>query len=344
MMNFLHGGDVYSHQIDYDFSANINPLGMPENVRKTLTEHVSEYERYPDVNCTELVNVIAEKEKISAEKIVCGNGAADLIYRIAYALKPENSLIAVPTFSEYEKALRSVGCAVNYYVLSEKNEFEMQEDFTEKICGNGIVFLCNPNNPTGKIVPPILMKKIIEICAKKNCILVIDECFMDFVREKNCYFVRDFLQNMIVLKAFTKIYAMAGLRLGYAICGDTSNAEKIRLCGQSWSVSVPAQIAGMAALNEKNYVEKTVKIISEERDFLSNSLKKFGFTVYASEANFILFKCGFPLDKMLLEKKILIRSCENFYGLGYGFFRAAVRTHNENCALVNAVKEVMKNG
>lgn len=342
MMNFLHGGDVYSCQIEYDFSANINPLGMPENVRKALAQRVSEYERYPDVNCTELIKAIAEKEKTSAEKIVCGNGAADLIYRIAYAFKPKKALIAVPTFSEYERALLSVGCTVNHHILSEKNEFEMREDFTEKISGNHIVFLCNPNNPTGKIITPKLMKNIIEKCSRENCILVIDECFTDFVRDEKKYFTAEFLPNIIVLKAFTKIYAIAGLRLGYAICGDASNAEKIRLCGQRWSVSVPAQIAGAAALSEKNYVEKTVKIISEERDFLSNFLKNFGFTVYASEANFILFKCGFPLDKMLLEKKILIRSCENFYGLEHGFFRIAVRTHNENCALVNAIKEALQ--
>lgn len=342
MINFLHGGDVYSHQIEYDFSANINPLGMPENVRKALCERVLEYERYPDVNCSELALKIAENEKICAEKIVCGNGAADLIYRIVYALKPKKALIAVPTFSEYEKALRSADCEVNYHVLSEKNEFEIQEDFIEKIGGNDIIFLCNPNNPTGKMIPPELMKKIIEKCNEKNCILVIDECFMDFVREKNKYSVSDFFSNIIVLKAFTKIYAMAGLRLGYAICGNAENADKIRLCGQCWSVSVPAQVAGIAALNEKKYVEKTVKIISEEREFLANSLKEIGFKVYNSEANFILFECDFPLDKLLLEKKILIRSCDNFYGLEHGFFRIAVRTHNENSVLINVIKEVLK--
>lgn len=343
MMNFFHGGDVYSHKINYDFSANINPLGMPENVRKTICEHILEYERYPDFNCTELALKIAEKEKICAEKIVCGNGAADLIYRIVYALKPKKALIAAPTFSEYEKALLSVDCDVNYHVLSEKNEFEIQEDFIKKIGGNDIIFLCNPNNPTGKIIPPELMKKIIEKCVENKCILVIDECFIDFVHEKSKYSVGDFLSNIIVLKAFTKIYAMAGLRLGYAICGSTENADKIRLCGQCWSVSAPAQTAGIAALNEKKYVKKTVKIISEERKFLSNSLEEIGFKVYSSEANFILFKCDFPLDKLLLEKKILIRSCENFYGLERGFFRIAVRTHNENSVLINAIKEALKN-
>lgn len=349
MIRYFHGGDVYSRRVDYDFSANINPLGMPERVRKILAERVRDYERYPDPCCSELVSKIAEREGVPADKIVCGNGAADIIYRIAYALKPSSALIAVPTFSEYEKALLSAGCKIKLHPLDEGNEFELQEDIIGKIKGCDIVFLCNPNNPTGKLIPRELMEDIIEKCASENCTAVIDECFMDFSDKNKKYSVFDLknicdFKNIIVIKAFTKIYAMAGLRLGCAICADEKNAEKIKLCGQCWSVSSPAQIAGIAALEEKAYIEKTAALIAEERAFLSNSLKNMGLKVYSSEANFILFRCGMPLDKMLIDKRIAVRSCNDFHGLERGFFRIAVRTHDENTVLINALREVLQNG
>lgn len=344
MIRYFHGGDVYSRRVDYDFSANINPLGMPEGVRKILAEHICDYERYPDPYCSELVSKIAEREGVPADKIVCGNGAADIIYRIAHTFKPSKALIAVPTFSEYEKALLSVGCNIERHLLDEGNGFELQRDIIGKIKGCDIVFLCNPNNPTGKLIPRELMEELIEKCVSENCIAVIDECFMDFVDKSKKYSAVCELKNIIVIKAFTKIYAMAGLRLGYAVCGDEKNAEKIKLCGQCWSVSSPAQFAGIAALEEKAYIEKTAALTSEEYYFLSNSLKNMGLKVYSSEANFILFRCDLPIDKILIDKGIAVRSCDDFYGLGRGFFRIAVRTHGENSVLINALREVLQDG
>ena len=169
-----------------------------------------------------------------------------------------------------------------------------------------------------------------------------DECFLPFAVDSVNKSVRRFInENIVILKAFTKIFSMAGLRLGYALFGNAELADILRNTGQFWSVSVPAQTAGIAALNEYDYIEKIVKLINTEREFLISELKNFGFKVYDSEANFILFLCEIPLDEMLLKEKIAIRNCNNYDGLGDGFFRIAVRNRNENEILISAVRRCM---
>ena len=344
MIKTGHGGDIYTRDIEYDFSANINPLGMPQSVKTAIVGSIDAYEKYPDVNCTELKNAIAELENIDARNIVCGSGAADLIYKIVQVTAPKKALIIAPTFSEYEKALRSFGCEIEYFYLEEKNDFELSENIADRISGMDLMFLCNPNNPVGNIVNHALLQFIIDKCVANKTVIVVDECFMDFVEDSRKYSVKADYDNVIILKAFTKIYAMPGLRLGYLICKDESLCEKIENIGQCWSVSTVAQTAGAAALAEKKYIEKTVSYVKKERDFLTANLKKFGFKVYPSKANFIFFRTNFPIDKMLLNEKIAVRNCGNYVNLNENFFRIAVRTHKENEILINTLERILNNG
>lgn len=344
MIKSLHGGDIYSRKIDLDFSANINPLGTPSSVRKAVARSADFAANYPDPNCTELKKAISVHENIPAESIVCGNGAADLIYRTVLTLKPKRALVTAPTFSEYEKALEITGCEVSRYTLDESSNFRLDCGIADMIGGKDIVFICSPNNPVGNVADKEIMEKIIDKCRSENAVLVIDHCFMDFAAEHEKYIVQPIYKNVIILKAFTKIYAMAGLRLGYLLCADSELCGRIADCGQSWSVSIPAQMAGVAALNEDEYVKKSVSLISAEREYLSQSLTALGFKAYPSKANFILFKCGLPLDELLLRKKIAIRNCRDYAGLGEGYFRIAVRNHDENTRLIDAIERVMKNG
>ncbi len=344
MLKYEHGGNSCGADILHDFSANINPLGMPGSVKNAIINCISECEKYPDPFCRKLREKLSEKECISPEKIICGNGAADLIFRIVKAIDPGSALIAVPTFSEYEKALSENGSSIKKHFLSEENDFILDEKILDKISGVDVdmLILCTPNNPTGVTIPNDLMKEICKKCLAENVVFLCDECFMDFVKNGEKLSAGECLNsNVIVLKAFTKIYAMAGLRLGYAVFGSSQIAEKVRKTGQCWSVSVPAQAAGTAVLSENEYVRKTAALIETEREFLTNELKKIGFTVFPSEANFILFKTDIPLYEMLLKEKILIRNCDNYDGLGCGFYRAAIRTHNENEVLISAVRRVV---
>ena len=334
-----HGGDIYSREISLDFSANLNPSGMPEGVKTALKNSVSEWENYPDPLCRKLCKALSEYENFPIGNIVCGNGAADLIYRLVKAVNPKKVIVTAPTFSEYEKALSENGTEILHYYLSEKYDFAIDKDILDVIDSSAdMIFLCNPNNPTGQLVPKDILKSVAEKCLENNIILVCDECFLTFVTDGKSKSIRHFInKNVVILNAFTKIYSMAGLRLGYALFGSTELAETVQKTGQYWSVSTPAQIAGIAALNEKNYIEKTVQLINKERDFLTAELQKFGFRVFKSEANFILFRCDMPLDELLLREKIAIRNCGNYEGLSDGYFRIAVRNHEENAMLITAI-------
>lgn len=339
MERFEHGGNTNS-DILYDFSANINPLGLPENVRKILAENINNFSKYPDPDCTNLIKKISEYEKIPPEKIVCGNGAADLIYRLVYAVKPKRALVLAPTFSEYEKALAEVGCKIKYHYLRENENFQVTKRLLEDLKNIDIFFLCNPNNPTGKIVEPKMLNEISRCCNRENILLIKDECFMDFVTDKEkC--TLPIQCGTVVIKAFTKFYAMAGLRLGYAIFGDESLTDKVRHTGQCWGVSMPAQLAGAAALDEKKYIKRTIDLIENERNYLYNSLCDMGIKVYSSDTNFLLFFSKLPLSKLLKNEKIAIRSCDNFIGLNENYFRIAVKNHSENVILINALKKIL---
>lgn len=338
MINSEHGGDIFGRDILYDFSANLNPLGMPESVKKALENSVMEWEKYPDPYCRRLTKKLSERENFPPENIVCGNGAADLIYRIVQAVRPKKAVICAPSFGEYAKALRQNGCEISPYFLSEKSGFALDSGITDLLDKTvDMLILCTPNNPTGRTTESGLLREICAKCEENDIIFLCDECFIDFAENASgaeCFMNK----NTVILKAFTKIYAMAGLRLGYALFGSEILAGKVRETGQFWSVSATAQTAGEAALDEKNYLQKTAELIKIEREYLTEDLRRFGFRVYPSEANFILFYADLPLDEMLLREKILIRSCENFIGLSKGFFRIAVRSHDENTALISAIR------
>lgn len=341
MMKNEHGGDIFEREIVYDFSANLNLLGMPESVKNALQKSISEWEKYPDPFCRSLVKKLSERENFPPENIVCGNGAADVIFRIVQTVKPQKAVVCAPSFSEYSKALIQNECEILHYFLSEKSGFALDEKILEMLDESvQMLILCTPNNPTGRTIDSELLRRICEKCEANDIVFLCDECFIDFT--ENAAHAEQFMNpNVVVLKAFTKIYAMAGLRLGHALFGDAELAEKVRRNGQFWSVSAPAQTAGEAALDEKNYLEKTLELAKKEREFLTENLRNFGFKVYPSEANFILFYTKISLDEMLLSEKILIRNCANFDGLEQGYFRIAVRPHEENSALVSAIERCL---
>ena len=339
-MIYEHGGNIYGREDMLDFSANIDPLGMPEGVKTALIKSVDKCVNYPDPNCTELVKKLSDHEAVPPCRIDCGNGAADLIYRIVFSLMPKKALVLSPTFSEYKKALSEVNCFVEEYALKPENDFMPNNDILNSLNDDtDIVFLCIPNNPTGKLFPPDLLKKTADMCLSKNIVLVCDECFLGFVENGEKYSLKNALnQNCIVLNAFTKLYAMPGIRLGYAVFGDKALAEKVKNSGQSWSVSVLAQAAGIAALDEKKHREKTVGYVAAEREFLCEQFEKMGIKYYTAAANFILIRANKDLAKKMLGMGIIIRSFSDLSGLDETFFRIAVRTHEENLQLTQALK------
>lgn len=346
MREYKHGGDIYNNDVKLDFSVNINPLGMPEGVRKAAEGSIVNCVNYPDTNCGKLVKEIAKKEDIPEDMILCGNGAADLIYRFVMALKPKRALLPAPTFAEYASALRMADCGIGYHYLKETQSFRLQEDFLNELTiAWDVLFLCNPNNPTSQLVSPVLMDKILNKCRENQIMVFVDESFLDFVEQGENYSLTKKIKeddNIFILKAFTKFYAMPGLRLGYCLCSKKSLLDKMENSRQSWPVSIPAQAAGIAALQEKNFTERTMTVLLEERRYLVKKLEDLGMKVFSPEANFILFQCNKNLYKYLLEKGILIRSCHNYPGLGRGLYRIAVKSHKDNVQLIDAISEILR--
>jgi len=189
-MEFVHGGDVYSLRESFsgeilDFSANINPLGMPRGVRDAAARAVEEGHFYPDPACRSLTAAIARKEGVGSGQVICAGGAADLIFRAALFRKPRRALLLSPSFSEYESALSLAGSKIGFEVLKEENGFRLTGAFLKKLVpGVDMVFLCDPNNPTGETIEPGLLSNIMDRCEKLGIFLVLDRCFADFLDEK----------------------------------------------------------------------------------------------------------------------------------------------------------------
>ena len=346
----VHGGDWAGYSEEYgaqplDFSANVSPLGVPEGVKRAIAEAAQTADRYPDPLCRTLCRKLAAHERVSEADILCGNGAADLIFRAVLARKPQNALITAPAFAEYEAALLSFGCKVHHYFLREEDDFRLREDFLEAIVpGMDMVFLCEPNNPTGVSSPREFLLRVAERCHQCGALLMLDECFGDFLADPESHTLKNLLSNfpeLVILKAFTKLYAMAGVRLGYSLSANHALLETMRQAGQPWAVSSLAQAAGEAALEETGYVQSVRQMVAQERPWMKQQLEALGLRVLPGEANYLLFRCSKPLIQLLRERGILLRSCSNYHGLDHTWYRTAVRTHEENTRLIQAMKEVV---
>ena len=345
MAKHKHGGDVYSQKYIADYSANINPLGPPPGVLKAVQESAGRIANYPDVEHRELKKTLANKTGTEPEQLIFGNGAAELIFALALGLKPKKALLAAPGFAEYEEALLAAGCQVEYYLLRGDKDFVIQADYLEYISSDvDMLFLCNPNNPTGSLTDRKLLLQIAEKCTQCRVTMVVDECFNGFLDEPREYTLKDWTgryPSLFLLNAFTKIYAMPGLRLGYGICSDPQVLEKMRRVMQPWSVSLPAQRAGVAALSEDVYVQTARALISEEKQYLTGELKNMGCSVWRPAANYIFFKGPLGLAEACQRKGYLIRDCGNYRNLCAGYYRIAVRTREENAAFAAALREII---
>ena len=351
MLPYTHGGDVLTARARYggpvlDCSANLNPLGMPPAVGAAAAEAARGAAPYPDPLCRALRAAIAEHDGVEPGQVLCGGGAADLIYRLVYALGPRRALVTAPAFSEYEAALSAAGCAVARHPLDRARDFDLDGGFLEAVGpGTDLVFLCTPNNPTGRLIDQELLLAAAEKCRGLGAVLAVDECFLPL----SCggpglapWLVE--YPNLLLLRAFTKSYAMAGLRLGYALCADTALLERMSAGGPPWSVSSPAQAAGLAALTQcPHWPEKARAFLEGERPALAEGLSALGLDVVPGQANYLLFRAAGAADlkEKMVAQGVLIRSCANYHGLGEDWYRVCVGPTEQNRRLLAALSEVL---
>ena len=360
-MEIIHGGDIYTAREQQgrpilDFSVNINPLGMPQASKKAIIDSLDTCDCYPDPLCRELRTAIANYENVPVDWILCGNGAADLIYRLVFALKPNKAMVLSPTFAEYELALTAGGCFVDHYDLDPENGFVLDEGILDVLDSSyQMLFVCNPNNPTGQVADNKLMIRLLNKCQDLGIILFVDECFNSFLDDPEeqsmkeslngcCQETGEIRGGMIILKAFTKYYGMAGVRLGYILSSNIPLINQIAKNSQPWSVSIPAQAAGIAALTDKDYRQQTKTLIREERTFLKEGLnrvgEKVGLKIIGSEADYVFFHIPTMKDlkERLLKRGILIRSCANYRNLGDTYYRIGVKSHRYNQTLIQELE------
>ena len=350
----LHGGAVFreaerlgvSYRDLLDFSANLNPFGCPLSVRKAMEESLLRAAYYPDAGQDALRKAIGQKEQVPMEWVYAGNGAAELIFRLCYAIRPKTVLVCAPSFLEYEKAVRAANGKLLRFFLQPQQQFDLKEAYLAQLQllkSGDMAFLCNPNNPTGRLIPAELLLKIVKQSERKGVVLVVDECFLDFTENELSASVKQYLgscRRLVVLKSFTKMYALAGIRIGYLLTADADLIRRLRACGQDWGISCVAQAAGIAACREEDYAARTAAALVPLRKELFHGLKEKGFRVVDGQANYLLFQSRRQdLESMIPKQHILIRSCANYPGLDHSWYRTAVRTGSENRRLLDALGE-----
>ena len=342
-MGRTHGGDWYGFLREtgrepLDFSASLSPLGMPPGAERAAAAALKYADRYPDPECRRLKERLGEHLGVPAEEILCGAGAAELIWHLALALGPGRAVIPQPTFSEYGLALRK--CFWQVEDLPMEN-LELGRDLPGRLDGDLLV-LCLPNNPTGLLPDRELLREVLGVCREKGILVAADQCFAEFCPEADLLPLTAEYENLLVFRAFTKFYGLAGLRLGYCVSSDRGLLRRMAESGPPWSVSVPAQEAGIAALEDRDYAARLLALMETERPRLQEALEDFGFRVLPGRANFLLFETGLPeLGDRLRDRGILLRDCRDFPGLGPGWYRTAVRTRADNDRLLQAIREVL---
>lgn len=359
-LEHIHGGDIYRASEKYglakdkiiDFSANINPLGPSQGVVNAVVKNLGLIASYPDPECKELRKELAAYLGIPMSHLLVGNGTAELIYLLVRASGKNRALIPVPTFSEYGLSVLSQGGNITEIAMREEKGFALPvSEILEKLPGADLLFLCNPNNPTGRLAGKKAMQVIIDEALLHGVLVVVDEAFMDFVPDKSRYTVMPLVSerpNLAVLYSMTKFFGIPGLRLG-AVAAPEELVMKMNALRHPWSVNILAQVAGVAGLREKGYMEQTNRLVQEEKRFLYRELSALpGLRPLPGAANFLLVDVSCSgltsgeLADMLGKRGIMVRDCRGFAGLEGRYIRLAVRTRPENEALLRVLRLILE--
>lgn len=355
-----HGGNIYQAaertgipvQRIIDFSASINPLGVPASAAVAMKKNISRLPHYPEPFAENLVLQIGKHYHVNPGSVVCGNGSTELIYLLPRVLRPQKVLVTAPTFSEYEKACRASNKSkVKSYELKKEDNFDIDpyefiahmKGATDSELKCNMAFLCNPNNPTGRLLGKSEVLKIADAAREMKCYLVVDEAFIDFCSKVSV--IKEVEENpcLIVLRSMTKFYALSGLRIGFGVFPQ-SIATLLKKYKEPWTVNTLAQEAVRAALSDTAYRKETLEMMKGEKKFMEKHFKKMSVYYVPSKANYYLLRIGNAqgIIPALEQKGILVRDCSNFNGLDDTYLRIAVRSRRENEILIKELSELCR--
>ncbi len=324
-------------------ASNENPLGPSPKAVEAIKGAMENLNRYPDASGHDLTKKISESLGIGQENIVLGNGSDEIIGMLARALiqARDEVIMPWPSFIMYDIMIRSVG-AIPVYVPLNSLSIDLnsiQNRITQK---TRMIFLCNPNNPTGTVFSETDFKTFLE--GIPEVVVVVDEAYIEFVRDKKCARSIDYLNAdmpVVTLRTFSKAYGLAGLRIGYGIMPQViaDLINKIRL---PFNANSLAQVAAIAALEDKNFLEKTVDLVHEGLDFLYDSLERLGIKYFPSQANFFLIDVEKDADEVfenMLRQGVIVRSMTAY---GYpNYIRINVGLRNENVRFIKAIEKAI---
>ncbi|MGQ7462529.1 threonine-phosphate decarboxylase CobD [Streptococcus suis] len=357
-MKVEHGGNMNQLACDLgfhpeeclDFSANINPLGLSEKVKSRIIETLDSLVHYPDVTYSQSKAALAEYHSCQPQQILLANGAVEIFYDLARSLKPKKILLLSPTFMEYEKAFRQQGSEIIYHILEGPHyswTFETILPNLEMLSSGDLVLICNPNNPTGTLVSNQSLSLMAEFLRQKEAYLILDEAFMDFVLDKDAYsmvaHLKDY-RNVIVVRSLTKFYAIPGLRLGYALSSNIDLIAAIDEMRPPWTINALADALVPVILKDSEYHHATEEWLKSEQEFLYRELTALpNLKVLPPTVNYIFFEYegNDSLRELLIQEKIFIRSCHNYHHLNDRHYRVAIRSREENCRLIEALRSVL---
>ncbi|MFJ8067175.1 pyridoxal phosphate-dependent aminotransferase [Psychrobacillus sp. NPDC096426] len=314
-------------EIVIDYSENVNPLGPPTFVKERWSTYAGLITKYPDPNGEPFLSAAANYHHVPTSNIIVGNGAAELFASLAKRYERKRAVLVHPTFSEYEATLAPYNVytkeiiAVGALPLNEVlDEIEIAE----------VIYICRPNNPTGYLIPLEEIVQIAEYAKRYKCEVILDEAFLDFIDEKESFipYLNDF-PNVIVVRSMTKMYAIPGLRLGYAV-GSEAFVKDIRSRLSHWNSNAVATTIGAECLKEEAYRMQAIAYATEMREWFTDFLAKWNCVVLPSSTNFICFRLPNPTRskvffEYLLTKGCVLRHTENFKGLEGKWFRVGMK-------------------
>jgi Histidinol-phosphate/aromatic aminotransferase and cobyric acid decarboxylase len=335
------------------YNANLNPLGIPESVKKAISENIDSITKYPDMYYNNLKNAVADYTGMALDKIVMGNGSSDLYKLYAALVMPKKALILSPGPMEYEKVLKSYGCEVNYYDLSEDSEFVLDvEDFISRLDDSlDIIMISNPNNPTSKVLPLSDIKKLIEACKEKNIFLIIDEMYIEFVDDYKDYTAISLTEeysNMAVIRSVSKFFSVPGLRFAYAVMNNSELMELVDITTTKNNIASLTALGCAAMFKDEKYIAEGQSIIHTERSlvYLAMSTSK-NIKLFKPDANYMLVKLlGDDVTSSTVadhcnQRGIIIRRCDNIRGLSEKYIRFCFMNPKQNDLMVNTILEVV---
>ncbi|PHM38833.1 threonine-phosphate decarboxylase CobD [Xenorhabdus innexi] len=350
-----HGGNIIGISQQYgisaseliDFSANINPLGPPERVKILIKNSLADIEKYPDVDYRYLHRAIAKAHQCDTTQVIAGNGATELIYAVVRYLKPKRALLLTPGFAEYRRALQQFGTKIIDYSLTEESGFQPDLRLLDALTTikPDCLFIATPNNPTGLMPDNQFMQALVEYCEKNRISLIVDESFIDFLPDNRGLIPQcSATKHLYILRSMTKFFAIAGLRLGYLISGNTTAIAEMKNRREPWSINTFAARVGEILFDEHDYIAATHQWLKSQQHYLWSQLSAFPeLVLWQPSANFLFFRNNQPdvdLWHSLLKHKILIRHCKNYAGLDERYYRIAVRSEWENKRLIAAMQQI----